>query len=143
MDRSSSGTPVARLIVLVAALVSGPLAQAEPLSFANADAGRGQADSRVCQPCHNFEKGAGSKIGPPLYGVVGRPIASVPGYTYSAALKKKNGVWTFEALDEFIANPRAYAPGTKMGYFGEKDAGRRADILAYLNTLSDHPQPLP
>lgn len=114
-----------------------------PVLLAKADATKGQADTKVCQACHNFEKGGGVKVGPPLYGVVDRPKGSVAGFDYSAGLKAKGGNWTFEDLDQFITNPKAYIAGTKMGYAGEPEAAKRADILAYLRTLSDSPAPLP
>lgn len=121
-------------------------APAEPLPelLAKADPQKGQADTKACQACHNFEKGAGAKIGPPLYGVVDRPKGSVPGFAYSDGMKSKGGNWTFEDLNSFITDPKAYVAGTKMAAFGgEKDAHKRADILAYLRSLSDSPAPLP
>jgi cytochrome c len=116
-----------------------PLAQL----LAKADAKKGEDDTKPCQACHNFEKGAGVKIGPPLYGVVGRPRASVPGFDYSAAMKAKGGTWTFDEIFNFIKDPQSYIPGTKMTFAGEPDPQKRADIIAYLRTLSDNPLPLP
>ncbi|MGP0058038.1 MAG: c-type cytochrome [Beijerinckiaceae bacterium] len=131
----------------VAAAEPGPAskAPAEPLPelLAQADPTKGQADTKACQACHNFEKGAGKKAGPPLYGVVDRPKGSVPGFDYSSGMKAKGGNWTFEDLNSFITDPKAYVSGTAMAYAGEKDAHKRADILAYLRTLSDSPAPLP
>ncbi len=120
-------------------------APAEPLPklLASADVAKGQADTKVCQACHNFEKGAGAKVGPPLYGIVGRAKGSVAGFEYSDGLKAKGGNWTFEDLNTFITNPKAYISGTKMAYGGEANAGKRADIIDYLHTLSDQPEPLP
>lgn len=114
-----------------------------PVLLAKADATKGQADTKVCQACHNFEKGAGAKVGPALYGVVERPKGSAAGFDYSAGLKGKGGNWSFEDLDQFLTNPKGYITGTKMGYAGEADAGKRADILAYLRSLSDSPVSLP
>jgi cytochrome c len=111
--------------------------------LAKASAAKGENDVHACQTCHNFEKGAGVKIGPPLYGVVGRPIASVPGFDYSSALKGKGGNWTYDKLFVWIAAPSEWAPGTKMAFAGEEDPHKRADILAYLRTLSDSPVPFP
>ena len=120
-------------------------AKAPPLPerLAKADAPKGEADTKACQACHNFEKGAGAKVGPPLYGVVGRPKASVAGFAYSDALKAKGGDWTYEDLDQFIANPKGFVSGTKMAFAGESDPQKRADIIDYLHTLSDQPVPLP
>ena len=114
-----------------------------PQLLAKADPKKGEEDTKPCQACHNFEKGAGVKIGPPLYGVLGRPRASVPGFDYSAAMKAKGGTWTFDELFKFIKDPQAYIPGTKMTFSGEPDPQKRADIIAYLRTLSDNPLPLP
>ena len=114
-----------------------------PALLAKADAKKGEQGAKVCLTCHNFEKGAGAKIGPPLFGVAGRPIASVPGFAYSDSLKAVGGNWTWEALNTMISNPKMEASGTKMTFPGEKDAQKRADILAYLQTLSESPVPFP
>ncbi len=120
-------------------------APAEPLPelLAKADIAKGEADIKVCQACHNFEKGAGVKVGPPLYGVVGRAKASVAGFDYSDPLKAKGGNWTFEDLNAFLTSPKTFVPGTKMAFGGEANAHKRADILDYLHTLSDKPEALP
>jgi cytochrome c len=120
-----------------------PEAPPLPTLLAKADATKGAQFAKVCQTCHNFEKGAGPKIGPPLFGVVGRPIASIPGFAYSESLKSVGGNWTYEALNVMVSNPKKEASGTKMTYPGEKDPQKRADILAYLQTLSDSPVPFP
>ena len=111
--------------------------------LAKADPAKGQADAKVCQACHNFEKGAAAKVGPPLYGVVGRPVASVAGFGYSDGLKAMGGNWSYESIFKFITKPSALVAGTKMSYPGESDPAKRADILAYLQTLSDNPVPFP
>ena len=108
-----------------------------------ADAKKGENDTKPCQLCHNFAKGGGAIIGPPLYGVVGRARASVAGFQYSDAMKAKGGTWTPQEIFTFIKNPQAFVPGTKMTFAGEPDPQKRADIIAYLDTLSDHPVPLP
>ena len=82
-------------------------------------------------------------MGPGLYGVVERPIASHEGFAYSDSLKGKGGKWDYASLDHFIEAPKGFASGTKMAYGGEKDPARRADIIAYLRSLSDNPAPLP
>jgi cytochrome c len=124
---------------------ASPAPTAPPIAerLSTADAKKGEADARACQACHNFEKGAGAKMGPPLYGVVGRPKASVEGFPYSDGLKSKGGTWTYADIDTFLANPKAFAQGTKMTFAGESDPAKRADIIAYLRSLSDHPEPLP
>ncbi len=114
-----------------------------PARLAKADPKKGEADTKACQACHNFDKGGASKVGPPLYGVVDRPKGSVAGFGYSDALKAKGGGWTYDDLDRFIADPKGYVSGTKMGFAGEPDPQKRADIIDYLHTLADQPAPLP
>ena len=131
-----------------AAASAAPAAEAVPLPvlLAKADAAKGQGLVKACQACHNFEKGGANKVGPGLWGVVGNVMAAHPGFNYSEALKERGGKgdkWTFESLDKFIANPKGYVSGTAMGYAGLKEDDRRADIIAYLRTLSDNPAPLP
>src|SRR5690242_16877006 len=87
-------------------------------ALASASAESGAQTAKQCEICHNVEEGKGAKIGPDLYGVVGRPVASEAGFSYSAALKAKGGKWTFEALDKWITNPRADVPGTTMTFAG-------------------------
>jgi cytochrome c len=114
-----------------------------PALLAKADPKKGAEDAKICETCHNFQKGGGAKIGPDLWDVVGRKIASVPGFAYSDSLKGLSGDWTYEVLNKWITDPKAMAPGTKMTYPGEKNPHRRADILAYLQTLADKPVPFP
>jgi cytochrome c len=127
------------------ATAAAPAAPQEPLPvlLTKADAKKGEQLAKVCLTCHNFEKGAGPKIGPPLWGIVQRPIASFPGFAYSDSLKSVGGDWTFEALNKMVGSPKSEAPGTKMSFPGEPDPQKRADILAYLQTLSDSPVPFP
>lgn len=111
--------------------------------LAAANAQTGQATAKVCQSCHNFAEGAGAKVGPDLYGVVGRPKASAGGFAYSDALKKKGGDWTYDDLDNFLTKPGAFAPGTKMTFAGLPDADKRADVIAYLKSISPNAPPEP
>ena len=90
-----------------------------------------------------FPGGPGPKVGPDLYGVVGRKIASVAGFNYSTALKAVSGTWTFDALNKWLTDPRADVPGTAMLFAGLANEKQRADVIAYLNTLSKNPLPLP
>lgn len=118
-----------------------PVALADLLKNAHAD--KGAAVAKKCAACHNFEKGSAAKVGPSLWNVVERPIASFPNFTYSDAMVKHAGKpWTFEELNAFLTKPSAFAPGTKMQFAGLKDADR-ANMLAYLQSLSDSPKPFP
>jgi cytochrome c len=114
-----------------------------PILLAKADVKKGEADAKVCGACHNFAEGAGSKVGPDLWDVVDRDKGSVAGFDYSAGLKGKGGKWTFADLNAWLTKPAAYIPGTKMGYAGEDSPEKRADIIAYLDSLAKKPVPLP
>jgi len=109
----------------------------------NASPEAGQAAFKRCSTCHTPEKGGRNMTGPNLWGIVGRPKGSQEGFNYSAAMKEKGGEWTYEDLANFIHNPRAFIPGTKMAFAGIRDNAEIADLLAYLRTLSDNPPPLP
>lgn len=127
---------------------AAPVDAGPPLAvlLASADATAGQSAVKKCASCHNFGAGEANKTGPLLYGVVGRPEGSHEGFAYSDALKAHNAngdVWTYENLDHFITSPKTYAPGTKMSFAGVKDPVERANILAYLQTLSPTPVPFP
>jgi cytochrome c len=112
--------------------------------LAHADAVRGAEVAKKCQICHSFDKGGPNLIGPNLYGVLGRDVASHEGYEYSDALKAKGGKWDFASINAMITSPTAYAPGTKMMLFqGLPDAKQRGDILLFLRTKNDSPPPLP
>jgi cytochrome c len=112
--------------------------------LAKADPARGAEVAKKCQLCHNLDKGGANLIGPNLYGVLGRDIASHEGYEYSDALKAKEGNWDYVMVDAMITNPAVYVPGTKMAIFpGLPDAKQRADVIMFLRTKNDSPPPLP
>jgi cytochrome c len=121
---------VSALIVRTAVAVAG-LAAAP--AMADATAGQ-KAFQGQCSTCHAVTPGT-NKIGPSLYEVVGRPAATVAGYTYSAAMKKSGLTWSAAELDTYLTAPSATVHGTKMTFAGVKDATKRADIVAYLATL--------
>jgi cytochrome c len=111
-----------------------------------ADVAAGKQVANKCLACHTLEKGQPAKIGPNLYGIVGDPAAHMDGFKYSKAMEDKKAagwVWTFDSLDHFITQPKAEIPGTAMGFAGLPKPEDRANVIAYLNTLSDKPLPLP
>ena len=116
-----------------------------PTLLASADPKAGMADfgAAGCVACHSVNSGGKAGVGPNLWNVVGAEEAGRDGYVYSAALKGHGGKWTFEELNKWLIKPAAYAPGTKMSYAGLADGKKRAEVIAYLNTLSDHPEPMP
>ena len=103
------------------------------------DATHGEKVFKKCSACHIVAKGGKNLIGPALYGVVGRPVASIEGYAYSKALKAHGKNWSFEELNGFLLKPRSYIKGTKMAYAGLRKDKDRASVILYLNTQSDSP----
>lgn len=108
----------------------------------SANAGSGERRSAICASCHTFEEGGAQGTGPNLYDIVGREVGSVAGFNYSGALKELGGVWTYERLDGYLKNSQAWLPGTAMVQRFPRD-DQRADLLAYLGSLSDDPVPFP
>ncbi|MEP9398058.1 cytochrome c family protein [Mesorhizobium sp. KR2-14] len=127
----------------------GAAEQAKPIAelLAHADAKAGEAVFKKCTACHSGEKGGPNKVGPDLWDIVNRPIAGHAGFSYSAGMKDfaQGGTvhWDYDHLNHFLTSPKGYVKGTAMGFAGIKKDDERANLIAYLRTLSDNPAPLP
>ncbi|MDX2287390.1 MAG: cytochrome c family protein [Hyphomicrobiaceae bacterium] len=126
-DAKAAAAPVAAEAAFDAAKVVGLVATA------SADDGKGVF--KKCAACHSVDQGGANKLGPNLWGIVGRPVAAVEGFGYSDSLKGKGGAWTLDQLAGFLHNPKAYAAGTKMVFAGLPAESDLANVLAYLNSL--------
>lgn len=113
------------------------------LLLATADPTKGQKTFRKCAACHTVDPGGKNKVGPNLWDIVNRAVASGEGFTYSGAMAELGGVWDFERLDGFIADPKGAVQGTKMAFKGLSKDADRANVLAYLRSLSENPAELP
>ena len=110
--------------------------------FASVSAGDGEKVFKKCAACHSIAKGGKNKIGPALWGVLGRKTGSIPNYKYSKALVAYEKSWTFEEMNGFLIKPKEWIKGTKMSFAGLKNAKDRASIILYMNQNTDSPLPL-
>ncbi|HYD14074.1 MAG TPA: cytochrome c family protein [Allosphingosinicella sp.] len=112
-----------------------------PIAFylQTADATRGQSQFSKCAGCHTINQGGANGTGPNLWGVMGEPIGQGHGgFAFSDALRNKGGNWDWENMSAWLASPRAFAPGTRMGFGGMSNPQDRADLLLYLNAQGGH-----
>ena len=107
--------------------------------LATADITKGERVFKKCKSCHTIDSGGGNKIGPNLYGIVQRPVATVEGYKYSKALIAFGDQWTLDRLNAFLEKPKAAVKRTKMSFAGIKKPADRLNLLGFLNTHSDTP----
>ncbi len=113
--------------------------QLEPIGplLANANVANGERLAKAqCGSCHTFNEGGRSGVGPNLAGIVGRGHGAVAGFSYSAGLKAHEGPWTYDQLNAWLAKPATYSPGTKMAYSGMSNTQQRADVIAYLRSIT-------
>jgi len=120
-------------------------APAEPIEklLQTASAQKGEQAAKKCGACHDFTKGGPNKVGPNLFGIVGDQKGEGRGFNFSTAMKGMGGKWSDDDLNKFLSNPKGFMPGTAMGFAGISKDSERADVIAYLHTLSDNPVPLP
>ena len=112
--------------------------------LATADIAKGEAAFKKCAACHTIAQGGPNGIGPNLWASMGKPHGHVAGFSYSDALKSVPGNWDFEGMDKWLANPKKYAPGTKMTFAGLGNPEERANLILYLNSQgSNLPLPAP
>ena len=118
---------------------------AKPIEFylAAADVAKGELVFKKCAACHNADKGGANALGPNLWSVLGKPHGHAAGFAYTDALKGVPGNWDWKALDTWLTSPKKYAPGTKMTFAGLGTPEDRANVIAFLNSKSDAPLPLP
>ena len=119
---------------ILAAIAAAALAMASAARADEGDAAAGKVVFNKCGICHSVKEGE-NRIGPSLYGVVGRPSHSIAGFSYSDAMKGYDVTWDQPTLDHYLADPRGVVPGTKMIFAGLKKDEDRANVIAYLGTL--------
>ncbi len=125
---------------------AGAAAAEQPIEFylAKADPAKGQQVFNKCMACHNADRGGANQLGPNLWGVIGEPIGKgANGFAFSPVLSSLGGNWDFTSLNRWLSSPKAMAPGTKMTFAGLSNPEDRANVIAFLNSHSDSPKPLP
>jgi len=110
--------------------------------FASTSAADGAKVFKKCAACHSVNQGGSNKIGPALWGVLGRQVGSVAEYKYSKAMAAYEKNWSFEEMDGFLLKPKEWIKGTKMSFAGLKNDKERAAVILYLNENTDSPLPI-
>ena len=107
------------------------------------DINHGEKVFKKCTACHVVAKGGKNKIGPVLYGVLGRKSGSISDYKYSKALIAHGKIWSYQEMNGYLLKPQAHIKGTKMTFAGLKKEKDRASVILYMNSFSDNPLPKP
>ncbi len=130
--------------------LAGPAASSAPepppdlgTLLASADAESGKGKSRVCMSCHDLTAGGPDRIGPNLWGVIGRDIAARSGFAYSSAMTAQQGTWTYDRINAYLESPARAVPGNKMSFAGLRRPEDRAAVIRYLATLGSNTPPMP
>ena len=110
--------------------------------FASTSVADGAKVFKKCAACHSIAQGGGNKIGPALWGVLGRKAGSISDYKYSKAMAKHEKAWSFDEMNSFLIKPKDWIKGTKMSFAGLKNAKDRAAVILYMNENTDNPLPL-
>ena len=110
--------------------------------FASVSSANGAKVFKKCAACHSITKGGGNKIGPSLWGVIGRKTGSISDYKYSKAMAAHGKNWSFEEMNNFLIKPKDWIKGTKMAFAGLKNEKDRAAVILYMNEKTDNPLPL-
>jgi len=128
----SSGAPAAAVTPVVVETTASEAFAALPEPFKSADYNRGRRTFKLCQSCHTVTADGQNLVGPNLYGVFGRQIGTVDGFTYSKAVQESDIIWTPEILEEWLESPRNFLPGNKMSFAGVRKPEDRTAVIAYI-----------
>ena len=136
-DLEEDAYPIEGIAAPVAGAPAGPTGPQPILALISADqVAQGQKLSKACAACHSFDQGGPNRVGPNLWGVIGRDIASHEGFSYSEDMQAQEGAWDYEKLNHFMYKPKDWVKGTKMNFIGLKKPEERAAVISWLRTLS-------
>jgi cytochrome c len=129
-ETGTAPLPTAATLGEQVVLTAGEYLAAAPYRGANRS--RGEAQAQICRACHSFDREGPNMIGPALYGFFGSEVGSQSGFEYSAVMRNADFVWTPEALNAWLAQPRRFLPGNRMTFAGVRQQSDRDDLIAYL-----------
>lgn len=131
-EENQASTPVSSEVPAAAETPASDAFAALPEPYATADYNRGRRTFKLCQSCHTLNEGGQNLVGPNLYGVFGRQIGTVEGFTYSSSVQESDIVWTPEILGQWLESPRNFLPGNKMSFAGVRKPEDRTAVIAYI-----------